>query len=173
MRGVTLKGLLGRKLRTALTAIAIVLGVAMVSGTFVLTDSVQKAFDTIFTSAYEDTDAVVTGTKVLEWSQTGRAIVAPEVLEQVRALPEVASAAGTIVDLSGDGNQAQLIDREGEPIVGANPSFGLGLNAGDERFSPFTLVEGAWASGSREVVIDAASAADHDFAVGDRIEVAA
>jgi putative ABC transport system permease protein len=173
VRGVTLKGLLGRKLRTALTAIAIVLGVAMVSGTFVLTDSVQKAFDTIFTSAYEDTDAVVTGTKVLEWSQTGRAIVAPEVLEQVRALPEVESAAGTIVDLSGDGNQAQLIDREGEPIIGANPTFGLGLNAGDERFSPFNLVEGTWASGSDEVVIDAGSAAGHDFAVGDTIEVAA
>ena len=46
---VALAGLLGRKLRTALTAIAIVLGVAMVSGTFVLTDSIDKAFNSIFT----------------------------------------------------------------------------------------------------------------------------
>ncbi len=173
MRGVTLKGLLGRKVRTALTAVAIVLGVAMVSGTFVLTDSVSKAFDTIFTSAYEDTDAVVTGTKVLEWSQTGRAIVEPEVLEQVRALPEVEAAAGTILDLSGDGNQAQLIDKQGEAIIGSNPTFGLGLNGADEEFSPFSLVEGEWASGSGEVVIDAASASKHDFAVGEPIEVAA
>jgi len=173
MRGVTLKGLLGRKVRTALTAVAIVLGVAMVSGTFVLTDSVERAFDTIFTSAYEDTDAVVTGTKVLEWSQTGRAVVAPEVLEQVRALPEVESAAGTILDLSGDANQAHLIDKKGEPIVGSNPSFGLGVNPEDEQFSPFSLQEGAWASGSDEVVIDAASASKHDFAVGERIQVAA
>ena len=44
-----LKGILGRKLRTALTAIAIVLGVAMVAGTFMLTDSIDKAFDSIFT----------------------------------------------------------------------------------------------------------------------------
>jgi putative ABC transport system permease protein len=44
-----LKGLLGRKLRTALTALAIVLGVAMISGTYVLTDSIDSAFDTIFT----------------------------------------------------------------------------------------------------------------------------
>ena len=43
-----LKGLLGRKLRTALTAVAIVLGVAMVSGTYVLTDSIDQAFDAIF-----------------------------------------------------------------------------------------------------------------------------
>ena len=49
MISFTLKGLLTRKLRTALTAIAIVLGVATVSGTFVLTDSIDKAFDSIFT----------------------------------------------------------------------------------------------------------------------------
>ena len=52
------RGLAGRKLRTALTAIAIVLGVAMVSGTFVLTDSIDKAFDAIFPSVYSGTDAV-------------------------------------------------------------------------------------------------------------------
>ena len=49
MTSFTLKGLLTRKLRTALTAVAIVLGVATVSGTFVLTDSIDKAFDAIFT----------------------------------------------------------------------------------------------------------------------------
>ena len=51
MTKFALKGLLGRKLRTALTAFAIVLGVAMVSGTFVLTDSISKAFDSIFTES--------------------------------------------------------------------------------------------------------------------------
>ncbi len=48
MTAFALKGLLTRKLRTALTAIAIVLGVAMVSGTYVLTDSIANAFDAIF-----------------------------------------------------------------------------------------------------------------------------
>ena len=52
-----LKGLLGRKLRTALTAIAIVLGVAMVTGTYILTDSIKGAFDGIFTEIYSGTDA--------------------------------------------------------------------------------------------------------------------
>ena len=45
---VALRGLLGRKLRATLTAIAIILGVAMVSGTYVLTDSIDRAFDNIF-----------------------------------------------------------------------------------------------------------------------------
>ena len=48
---VALRGLLGRKLRATLTAIAIVLGVAMVSGTYVLTDSIDRAFDNIFSDA--------------------------------------------------------------------------------------------------------------------------
>ena len=60
MTRVALRGLLGRKLRTALTALAIVLGVAMVSGTYVLTDSIDKAFNSIFTDIYRGTDATIT-----------------------------------------------------------------------------------------------------------------
>ena len=61
MIGVALKGLLGRKLRASLTAIAIVLGVAMISGTYILTDTIKSAFSTVFTHVYRNTDAVVTG----------------------------------------------------------------------------------------------------------------
>ena len=62
MTRVALAGLLGRKLRTALTAIAIVLGVAMVTGTFVLTDSIDKAPSTsIFTDVRTGLRRVVTG----------------------------------------------------------------------------------------------------------------
>ena len=50
MLAVALKGLAGRKVRGALTAIAIVLGVAMISGTYILTDTITNAFNTIFTS---------------------------------------------------------------------------------------------------------------------------
>ena len=58
---VALKGLAARKLRALLTAFAIVLGVAMVSGTYVLTDTIKSGFDTIFTVSYQNADAVVTG----------------------------------------------------------------------------------------------------------------
>ena len=149
MRRVALRGLLARKLRSALTAVAIVLGVAMVSGTLVLTDTIDKAFDSIFSSSYEQTDAVVSGKKLVEWSQTGKAQVSPDVLAKVRALPQVEAAAGTILDISGDANQAKILDREGKAIQGNNPTFGLGVNPQDERFNPFELVEGDWASGPR------------------------
>ena len=84
---VALKGLAGRKVRALLTALAVVIGVSMVSGTLVLTDTMQKAFDGIFEESYEGTDAVV----------SGGPIPAP-LLEKVKALPSVETAAGSIQD---------------------------------------------------------------------------
>ena len=69
MMRVALAGLLGRKLRTALTAIAIVLGVAMVTGTYILTDSIKGAFDGIFTEIYRGTDATITGKSAFDLSR--------------------------------------------------------------------------------------------------------
>ena len=66
MTRVALKGILGRKLRTVLTAFSIVLGVSMVTGSFILTDTMSKAFDSIFTSSYAETDAVVSGRSLVE-----------------------------------------------------------------------------------------------------------
>ena len=172
MRRVAIRGLLARKLRSTLTAIAIVLGVAMVSGTLVLTDTIDKAFDSIFSSSYEQTDAVVSGKKLVEWSQTGKAQVPAELLTEVRALPEVEAAAGTILDMSGDANQAKILDRDGEAIQGNNPTFGLGVDPADERFNPFELVEGDWASGPNQVVVDANTADEQGFHVGETVKVA-
>ncbi len=172
MKRVAIRGLLARKLRSTLTAIAIVLGVAMVSGTLVLTDTIDKAFDTIFSSSYEQTDAVVSGKKLVEWSQTGKAQVSPEVLATVRKLPEVEAAAGTILDLSGDSNQAKILDRNGKAIQGNNPTFGLGIDPADERFNPFKLVEGDWATGPHQVVVDLNTADEQGFKVGEHVKVA-
>ena len=63
-----LKGLATRKLRTALTAIAIVLGVALVTGTYILTDSIKGAFNGIFTEVYRGTDATITGQAAFDLS---------------------------------------------------------------------------------------------------------
>ena len=95
---VALKGLAGRKLRAALTALAIVLGVAMVSGTYVFTDTIDKAVDALFTGAYTGADAVVSGKAVVESSASGDATVPAALLGQVAALPEVEAASGGIVD---------------------------------------------------------------------------
>ena len=84
---VVLKGLAGRKVRTALTVMAIVLGVAMVSGAYVFTDRIDKAIDTLFTGAYRGSDAVISGNDIVQSSASGDATVPAELVATVAALP--------------------------------------------------------------------------------------
>jgi putative ABC transport system permease protein len=173
MRRVALKGIFGRKLRTALTAFSVILGVAMVTGSFVLTDTMSKAFDSIFSSSYEQTDVVVSGRSLVDWSDQGNALVSEQVLRQVRALPSVEAAAGEILDLNSSANTAHLIDRDGEIVTGnGNPTFGLGVDPTQPQFNPLKLTEGRFATRPGEVVVDASSADKLGFRVGDTVQVA-
>jgi putative ABC transport system permease protein len=63
MRNVTIKGLLAHKLRLALTALAIVLGVTFISGTFVLTDTLNNTFSVLFGNIYQKIDFQVRGSR--------------------------------------------------------------------------------------------------------------
>jgi putative ABC transport system permease protein len=165
---VGLKGLLGRKLRAALTALAIVLGVAMVSGTYVLTDSIKKGFDSIFTAAYSTADAVITGKTAFGGSQVIAPSLPQGVIAKVRALPDVARAVGGVSDA-----QAHLLDKNGKVIsVGGAPNLGFSVDPGnDQGLNPMVLVQGRWPSGPGTIVIDVATARHKHYAVGDRIGV--
>jgi putative ABC transport system permease protein len=174
MTRVALKGLLGRKVRAVLTALAIVLGVAMVSGSFVLTDTISKAFTSIFSSAYDHTDAVVSGKKLVDYSSSGNATISQAVLEKIRRQPYVAAAAGAIADLNGDSTRAKLIGHDGKAIDHAGaPTFGFGVDTSQPRFNALRLEAGRWAAAPDEVVIDPETAKNEHFAVGDTIGVAA
>jgi putative ABC transport system permease protein len=167
---VALAGLMGRKLRAALTAIAVVLGVAMVSGTFVLTDSIDKAFGSIFTDVRQGSDVVVSGKTAFDVSNDA-AVQAPSfdesLLGKVRALPAVAQAEPSV-----DG-EAQLIGKDGKAIVyGGAPNLGFSIANGDSRFNPLTLVQGSW-PGPDEVVVDKATAGKEHFTLGQTVGVQA
>ena len=174
MRRVALKGLAFRKVRALLTALAVVLGVAMVSGTYVLTDSIQRAFDGIFTGSYSDTSAVISGKQLVEFSTTGKATVPESLLEDVRGVEGVQQAEGAIFDLQSEGNTVKLYDEQGEAAGnGQAPSFGFGFDGEAERFNPLKLVDGTWAAAPSQVVVDEGTAKDQGWAIGDRIRAAA
>ena len=170
MTKFALKGLLGRKLRTALTAIAIVLGVAMVSGTYVLTDSIDQAFDSIFTDVRQGSNVVISGKAAFDLSEGSGATASAfdqSLLEEVRALPGVQAAEASV-----DG-EAQFIGADGKVIVyGGAPNFGFSIAAGDSQFNPLTLVQGDW-PGTGEVVVDQATAKKESFTLGQTVGVQA
>jgi putative ABC transport system permease protein len=166
---VALKGLAGRKLRAFLTSLAIILGVAMVSGTYVLTDTIKKSFDTIFTVSYQNADAVVSGKTLFGNSTNTTAPTIPEsLLAKIKALPGVQDADGGV-----EYTPATLVGKNGKAISsGGAPSLGFSVNPRDQLFNPLTLTQGRWPTGPGEVAIDQGTANKKHYVVGEDIGVA-
>jgi putative ABC transport system permease protein len=163
---IALRNLWERKLRTALTALAIVLGVMMVAATYVLTDTIDRSFEEIFTQSNEGVDAVVTKREVIETDDGQVPPLSEGVLRTVERTEGVAEAAGGISD-----PQVAIIGADGEPRGGNGaPSFGFSVVP--ERFDPLSYVEGGPPAADNEVVIDKASADAEGFAIGDQVEIA-
>jgi putative ABC transport system permease protein len=171
MTRVALKGLLGRKLRTMLTALAIVLGVAMISGTFILTDTIKASFTKVVDGSYEHADAVISGKVAFKNNDSNTATTPAfpdSVLARVKRLPDVAAAAGTVSD------EAKLVDRSGKVI---STKGGASLAASvdpknDARFNPLELTSGRWPVGSGQIAIDQRTSEKKHYRLGDTIGVA-
>jgi putative ABC transport system permease protein len=169
-----LRSLGGRKFRTALTMIAIVLGVAMISGTYILTDTIDKAFSTIFDESYAGTDVLVSGQGAdisFQGDSTGDPPVPASLLPEIRELSNVEVAMGGVYDET----NAKILTSEGEAVnTQGAPSFGFGIDTRPEysRFNPLNLLEGRWPTTGTEVVIDAGTADKQHYAVGDMVEIA-
>jgi putative ABC transport system permease protein len=168
---VTLRGFAGRKLRALLTAFAIVLGVAMISGGYILTDTINRAFDTIFQQSYKNTDLVISGKAAFQ-NRQGNGVDIPtfpaSLLPKVKALRDVSYAAGEVSD-----DQTRLVDKNGKSIsTGGAPNIASSVDPhGDQRFNPLTLKAGTWPSGPDEVAIDMGTADKKHFTIGDSIGV--
>jgi putative ABC transport system permease protein len=164
--GVALRGLLGRKLRATLTAFAIVLGVAMISGSFVLTDTLSASFDGIYEETYEDTDAVVSAkeaTGTAEDTDDAPAFAA-SVLGELEALPGVRLAHGSIED------EARLVDAAGEPVGRAGDGIAIAIDpAADQSLNPLQLVSGEWPQGDRQLAVDKSTAEDQHLELGQTV----
>ncbi len=97
MLTLVLRGFLQRKLRVLLTAIAVALGVALMAGTYVLTDTINHAFAEVFATAYQKKSVVVTAKETLGRG-TETAPLNEATLARVRAVRGVAAASGAIFE---------------------------------------------------------------------------
>ena len=163
----TLKGLLAHKLRLALTAVAIVLGVMFVSGTFVLTDTLHSTFTTLFNGIYQNVSFEVRG-KAAFSGPAGTAVrnpISATLAAKVRAVPGVEDAEGTVQ------GYAQLIAPDGKVVnTGGAPTIGLSFDPVTQ-MSALHIRSGAPPTTAHEVAIDAATATKYHFHVGERVRV--
>src|SRR5512132_1006094 len=121
MLRATVKSLLAHKLRLALTALAIVLGVGFVSGTYVLTDTINSIFDDLFKTTTQGTDVQVRTREAFPDNQgnTVREPVPASLEAQIRAVDGVQATQGSVTGI------AQLIDKDGKPLSSQAPTIGL------------------------------------------------
>lgn len=165
---MTLKSLLAHRTRLALTALAVVLGVAFVSGTLVLTDTMRGTFNTLMTDAYAGVDVVVQGPETFSSALGGgttRGPVPAEVLDQVDAVDGVAMVEGEVQ------GQAILLDEDGQRLgTPTAPSLGGQVPADDELYA-VELRDGRYPTVAGEVAIDAGTAGTYDLTVGDVVDV--
>jgi putative ABC transport system permease protein len=168
MGKATLKGLLAHKLRLAATALAIVLGVSFVAGTYVLTDTITASFDTLFKQVTQGIDVAVRSQETFGGFDTGevRDPMPEEVLNEVKGVDGIRVAEGSVT------GYAQLVGKDGKAVTtGGAPSLGVSLSQGTAFSAGSTIRSGRLPSGPGELVVDAKTATDTGYKVGDRVKV--
>lgn len=171
MLRVSLKGVWAHKVRLVLTVLAIILGVGLISGVYVYTDTIGKAFDAIFTDAFKGVDIVVAtesefalgeGTYIDE--SEFALIDGVEGVEE--AFPYIQGMGVTILDSEGE----VLSSGPGPPTfvsnISAPPSSGTPAETGG-----FTIAEGAYPAGIDQVALDRGTADLAGFEIGDRFTI--
>ena len=167
---LAVKMTLARTGRLVLTSLAVILGTAFLSGTFVFRDTINQTFDRLFADVFRDVDAYVRSTTFLELDFGGeqRAATPVAVLDAVRNVEGVTSATGDIQAF------ARVIGKDGTPLGSEGngpPTFG-GIASGDSA-GLWSITSGRLPVGPNEVILDKATADNGAFVVGDSVRVVA
>jgi putative ABC transport system permease protein len=167
MRNVTLKGLLAHKLRLLLTALAIILGVTFISGTFILTDTLHSTFTGLFANIYSKIDFQVRGVAQFGTKTTNavRDPIPEALLATVRGVPGVEAADGTLQ------GYAQFVAPDGKAVkTSGAPTLGIAYN-NDPRTSVLRIIAGGPPVTSGDVVMDEGTAQKYGFRVGQSVRM--
>ncbi len=166
MLAVSLKGMAGRKLRTVLTALAVVLGVALIAGTYILTDTIDRQFDQIFAQVRQGVDVSVTPKKLFNSDNNANPPAFPaSYVSQVQQVPGVQKAAGGIFD------NGVILDNKGKKIGGSNGAPNFISSDAPAPFNPFHYVAGHGPTAPNQISIDKYTADKQHWHVGSTVRV--
>jgi putative ABC transport system permease protein len=162
MTAITLRGLWTRKLRAGLTALAVLLGVMMISGTYVFTDTINHSFDRIFDTANKGVDIKITPHKTVDTQEIQQPPFSESLLARVKSAGGVAKASGGVSD------NATVFNKSGKRSnKGQAPA--LMFSASPEPFNPLTYQQGRPPANANEVALDTSTADKQHFKLGDSV----
>src|ERR671915_603518 len=165
MTKVALRGLAQRKLRAFVTMLAVLLGVAFIAGSYVLTDTINRSFDDIFSEAYAGTDVAISPSTTGGGDEIDLPPFSAEVLNQVRRVDGVEQAVGGIF------STIRFVDAEGDPLShGFAPEFVSSV--APEPFETLTYTDGRPPENANEVSLDESTADRENFEIGDTLRIA-
>ncbi len=161
-----LRGLAARRLRLVLTTLAIALGVTLIAGTYVFTDTINTAFDRIFSTTYQRTDAVVTPRQDEDLTQDQTPSLDASLLEKVRRVPAIGDAEGGLFSPGG-----VVLGKDGKRVSkGGAPTFIASVHR-SPRFSAVTYAAGRPPTSAGELALDNSTAERAKFHLGDLVSV--
>ena len=165
MTKVALRGIAARKLRAFTTWLAIFLGVALVAGTYVLTDTINESFSDIFSESLKGTDVAITARQDVQTDDAAPPGFPARLIDRVRKVDGVEAAAGSVFAVG------RFVDSKGDPIGNSfAPNFIASLLP--DRFETLEVVDGRAPRTAREVTIDTQTADTGDLKVGGTLRLA-
>ncbi len=167
MLRASLRSLLAHKLRLALTAVAVILGVAFVSGSLIFTDTLSKTFTQLFTQVSPDVVVEPDQTLARPDGPPDASLTLPaSVLKTVTGVPGVARALGSVFAAG-----VSVVGKDGKVLGSAQaPAFGS-TYSDDPDLSPYRPVEGRAPAASTEVALDSESMKKGAFRLGDQVRL--
>lgn len=164
----TLRSIAAHKLRLLSTALAIIVGVAFVTGTLILSDTLNGTFAELFGETNDGIDVAVEGSSSGTDPFTGEQGHEPldvGVPDQIAAVQGVRAVSPEVSGV------AQIIGSDGEPVGGFGPpTIGFSAPTAPELDTP-QLREGAFPDQAGQVAVDVGTAEDQGIAIGDDLDL--
>ncbi|WP_030040941.1 ABC transporter permease, partial [Streptomyces resistomycificus] len=160
-----LRNVFAHKARLLMTVLAVMLGVAFVSGTLVFTNTISQAYQKSSAKGFDQVDVAVEAELQEDKGDTvgKRAELTQALLDESAKVPGAASAIGVVNGFTA------IADKDGKLIGGGFQSQGGNYwGAEDPRYP---LVSGHAPSGEGEVLIDSQTAKRAGYEVGDTVRL--
>jgi putative ABC transport system permease protein len=164
LTSLALRSLWARKVRGLATVFAVVLGVAFVAGSYVLTDTIFAAFDEIFSESLKGTSVVVTAENPVKQNNGEVPTVSASLLPRIQRTPGVKLAAGAIFTPGGffDSKNEKIGNKFAPKFISSTLPDGL---------ESLNYVDGHRPRGPTEASIDKAAAEGSSLELGERIKI--